>query len=152
MAPYSPPWIRACSTTGHLFVLSEGAISWVSKKQPVVALSTTEAEYIALSSATQDAVWLRRLMCDFTAVLQSPTVIKEDNQGTIAIAKNPTSHSRTKHIDIKYHFVREALQDGTIELVYCPTEKMVSDILTKPLSRGRFEELKSQMGLMDISE
>ena len=140
------------STTGNLFVMSSGAVRWVSRKQSVVALSTTEAEYIALSSATQETIWLRRLMSDFTAEQQLPTIIKEDNQGTIAVARNPISHSRTKHIDIKFHYIREALRDGAVDLIYCPTERMTADILTKPLSRGRFEELRSQMGLVDISE
>ena len=121
------------STTGNLFMMSGAAIAWSSKKQLVVALSTTEAEYVALSAATQEAVWLSRLLSDIKAPPQTPILIKEDNQGTIAIARNPVSHSRTKHIDIKFHYVREALEDGIIDLIYCPTEKMTADILTKPL-------------------
>ena len=135
------------STTGNLFMMSGGAVSWLSRKQPVVALSTTEAEYVALSTATQEAVWLRRLLSEIRATPMTPTTIKEDNQGTIAVAKNPIFHARTKHIDIKFHYVREALRDGIIELVYCPSENMAADILTKPLSRGRFESLRSEMGL-----
>ena len=96
------------STTGNLFMMSGAAITWSSKKQPVVALSTTEAEYVALSAATQEAVWLSRLLSDIKAPPQMPILIKEDNQGTIAIARNPVSHSRTKHIDIEFHYVREA--------------------------------------------
>ena len=93
------------STTGNLFMMSGAAITWSSKKQPVVALSTTEAEYVALSAATQEAVWLSRLLSDIKAPPQTLILIKEDNQGTIAIARNPVSHSRTKHIDIKFHYV-----------------------------------------------
>ena len=136
------------STTGNLFMMSGGAVSWLSRKQPVVALSTTEAEYIALSLATQEATWLKRLLSDITTSPSGPVTINEDNQGTIAVAKNPVSHARTKHIDIKYHYVREALQDGTIDLVYCPTENMIADIFTKPLSRNRFEILRTEMGLL----
>ena len=95
------------STTGNLFLVSGGAVSWLSRKQPVVALSTTEAGYVSLSTATQEALWLRRLLSEIKAIPAAPTVIKEDNQGTIAVAKNPISHARTKHIDIKFHFVRE---------------------------------------------
>ena len=116
------------STTGNLFIMSGGAVSWLSRKQPVVALSTTEAEYIAFSLATQEATWLKRLLSDITTSPSRPVTINEDNQGTIAVAKNPVSHARTKHIDNKYHYVREALQDGTIDLVYCPTENMIADI------------------------
>ena len=110
------------STTGSLIMMSGAAIDWISKKQPVVALSTTEAEYVALSAATQEAVWLSRLLTDIKAPPKAPILIKEDNQGTIAVARNPVSHNRTKHIDIKFHYVREALEDGIIDLTYCPTE------------------------------
>ena len=140
------------STSGNLFVMSGGAISWLSKKQPVVALSTTEAEYVALGAATQEVVWLRRLLSDIKAAPKMPTIISEDNQGTIAIARNPVYHARTKHIDIKYHYVREALMDGVIDLVYCPTQQMTADILTKPLSRDQFETLRHEMGLKDIPQ
>ena len=118
--------------------------------KPVVALSTTEAEYVALSAATQEVVWLNRFLSDIKAA-QMPVVIKEDNQGTIALAKNPISHNRTKHIDIKFHYVREALEDGIINLIYCPTEQMTADILTKPLIRQRFETLRLEMGLKNLT-
>ena len=123
------------STTGNLFMMSGAAIDWLSKKQPVVALSTTEAEYVALSAATQEVVWLSRLLTYIKAPLQRPILIKEDNQGTIAVARNPVSHKRTKNIDIKFHHVREALEDEIIDLMHCPTEQMTADILTKPLAR-----------------
>lgn len=138
------------STSGVLFLMAEGSISWLSKKQPIVALSTSEAEYVALSVATQEAVWLRRLFSDLRVDPQEPTMLMEDNQGTIAIAKNPISHARTKHIDIRYHYVREAVQAGVINLTYCPTEEMIADLLTKPLPRGRFEILRRAMGLESL--
>ena len=134
------------STSGNLFMMARGAISWVSKKQ---ATSTSEAEYVAPSSATQEAVWLRRLLADLGAVPADPTVLMEDNQSAIAIAQNPVAHARMKHIDIQYHYVREALHEGTIMLLYCPTSEMIADLLTKPLSRGQFERLRFSMG-MDI--
>ena len=138
------------STAGNLFMMSGAAIAWSSKKQPVVALSTTEAEYVALSAATQEAVWLSRLLSDIKAPPQTPILIKEDNQGTIAVARNPVSHSRTKHIDIKFHYVREALEDGIIDLIYCPTEQMTADILTKPLARKQFETFRLEMRLKNL--
>jgi len=135
------------STTGNVFMMAGGAVSWLSKKPATVALSTAEAEYIALSSITQEAVWIRRLLSDINSVLVGPTVIMEDNQGAIAIANNPVAHSRTKHIDIRYHFVREAVLNKTVELRYCPTEFMIADILTKSLSRERFETLRCVIGI-----
>ena len=105
------------STTGNVFLMAGGPISWLSKKQAVVALSTSEAEYVALSSATQEVVWLRKLLiADLKVALQQPTVLMEDNQGTIAIARNPVAHARTKHIDIRYHYIREAVQNGIVNL------------------------------------
>ena len=140
------------STTGNLFMMSGAAVDWLSKKQPVVALSTTEAEYIALCSATQETVWLNRLLTDIKAPPQKPILIKEDNQGTIAVANNPISHNRTKHIDIKFHYVREALEDNIVDLIYCPTEEMTADILTKPLARQQFETCRLKMGLKNLDK
>lgn len=135
------------STSGIAFLLGNGAISWQSQKQGTIALSTVEAEYVALSGATQEAIWLRRLMRDLSTSVEKPTVIMEDNQGAIALAGNPIGHKRTKHIDIRYHFIREKVQDGTIVLEYCPTKEMVADILTKALPRERFEVLRRGLGL-----
>lgn len=137
------------STTGNLHMMAEAAIGWLSKKQRVVALSTSEAEYIALSTAAQETIWLRRLLKDLNAGQSTPTTIMEDNQGAIAIAQNPVSHNRTKHIDIRYHFIRETVQSGEIRLHYCPTKDMIADLLTKPLSRQVFELLRSNMGMAD---
>ena len=136
------------STSGNVFLMSNGAISWTSQKQPTVALSTAEAEYIALCFATQESVWLRQLCKDLQIQCSSPITIHEDNQGTIAMSKNPILHKRTKHIDIKFHFVREKIQDKTIELKYCPTHEMVADIFTKPLPRGQFEKVRERLGLI----
>ena len=136
------------STTGNIFIMSGGAISWISQKQTTVALSTVEAEYVALGSATQEAIWLQRLMSDLNIGQEKPTVIREDNQGAIAIAKHPIGHKRTKHIDIKHHFIREAVHTGTIVLEYCPSNQMIADILTKPLPKPRFEQLRERLGLI----
>ena len=92
------------------------AISWQSQKQQTVALSTSEAEYIALGLATQEAIWLRRLLNDLHINTKEATEILEDNQGAIAMTKNPIGHKRTKHIDIKHHFIRENVQAETITI------------------------------------
>ena len=97
------------STSGYVFMVANGVISWGSKKQSTVAKSTTEAEYVALSQATQEAIWLRRLLSDLGCKADGPTLINEDNQGAIEIARNPKFHNRTKHIDTTYHFIREKI-------------------------------------------
>ncbi len=135
------------STSGNLFLMAGGPVSWLSKKQAIVALSTCEAEYVALSTATQETIWLRRLLDSLKTSPSGAITVMEDNQGAIAIAKNPVAHARTKHIDIRYHFIRETIQEGLIELHYCPTEKMLADILTKPLSKGRFHFIREAMGI-----
>ena len=138
------------STSGNVFLLAKGAVSWLSKKQATVALSTAEAEYVALSAATQEAIWLRRLLTDVGEPLEDPIVINEDNQGAIAMAKNPVGHARTKHIDIRYHFVREGVQNGAIILKYVATGEMIADILTKPLPRHSFEKLVLELGMKTV--
>ena len=139
------------STTGNLFLMTGGPISWLSKKQAVVALSTSEAEYVALSSAIQEVVWLRKLLIsDIQVTSRDPTLLMEDNQGAISIAKNPVAHSRTKHIDIRYHYIREAIQEAIVNISYCPTEQMVADLLTKPLPKERFKELRDAMGMVEL--
>ena len=137
------------STTGNVFIMSNGAISWLSKKQTTVALSTTEAEYVALSSAAQEAVCLRSLLDDLHIDISKPTLIYEDNQSAIAVAMSQnTVQKRRKHIDVRHHFIQEAIQNGTICVHYCPTDHMIADILTKPLARGQFETLRTRLGLV----
>ena len=135
------------STSGFLFQVGGTAVSWKSKKQSCVALSTAEAEYMALTAAAQEAVWLRQLQSDLIKTSNSPTTIFEDNQSAICMAKNYVFHGRTKHIGIKYHYIREKVNDKSIELKYCPTEEMTADVLTKGLNRDKFEKLRDKMGL-----
>ena len=134
------------STSGYVFYLNDGLISWSSKKQGTVALSTTEAEYMALAHTTKEAMWLRTLLSEL-GFDQGTTIVYEDNQSCIAMAKNPVHHARSKHIDIQHHFVREKVESGDIEVVYLPTEDMVADALTKPLPHPKFGKLVGQMGL-----
>ena len=137
------------SQSGYLFTVCGGVISWASKKQSVVALSSTEAEYIAASLASQEAVWLRSLLGDISFVQKEPTVIKEDNQGTIALSRNPKYHPRTKNIDIKCHFIRDKVEKKELVLQYCPTEQMLADLITKPLGKTLFQRLRGIMGVKD---
>ena len=136
------------STSGYMFQIGGTAVSWRSKKQTTVALSTAEAEYVALAGATQEAVWMRQLTADLNGEpATKPTVVFEDNQAAIAMAKNPQFHGRSKHISIKYHFVRDKVNDGTINISYCPTTEMIADILTKGLPTGTFNKLRKMIGL-----
>lgn len=125
------------STTGYCASLSTGSslISWKSRKQPTVALSTCEAEYIALASAIQECMYLQQLLKGMDTYKYAPTKVYDDNQGAIALARNPVNRQRCKHIDIKYHFIRETVSSGKISLEYCPTDDMIADLLTKPATK-----------------
>ena len=138
------------STSGYIFLLGGAAISWKSCKQTCVALSTAEAEYVALSAAAQEAMWLQRLVSDLLNKSIQETVIFEDNQSAICLAKNQQVHGRSKHIDIKYHFVRDMVEAGRLELVYCASEDMIADMLTKGLSTKQFEKLRELSGVNEL--
>ena len=136
------------STSGYIFQIGGGAVTWKSKKQGCVALSTAEAEYIALSSAAQESVWLRQLTSELGSPPKTPTTIFEDNQSAIAMSKNPQFHGRAKHIDIKHHFIREQVNNNIVKIKYCPTEEMVADIFTKGLSCEQFCKLRKKAGII----
>ena len=140
------------STSGYIFKLSGAGISWKSKKQGSVALSTAEAEYIALLGAVQEAIWIRQLVTELSGRHKPTkgTVIYKDNQSAISLAKNPQFHGRAKHIDLRRHFIRERVTDKSIELKYCPTEDMIADMLTKGLSHNNLEKLRRMAGLTPI--
>ena len=104
------------SVTGYAFKLAGGAISWQSKKQKTVALSTVEAEYMATTQATKEAIWWRSYLAGLGYDMTQPTTLLSDSQGSIALAKNPDHHARTKHIDVQYHFIRQHLATTTILL------------------------------------
>jgi hypothetical protein len=134
------------STTGFVIRLANGPISWKSKTQTAVTLSTCEAEYTALASTIQELVYILQLTTTAKLPLQSNKVyLYEDNQGTMFLANNQATTNRRKHIDIKLHFVREVLNKGQIVLRYCPTNQMLADILTKALPRVRFKHLATQV-------
>ena len=139
------------STSGYAFLLGGAAISWKSNKQTCVALSTAEAEYVALSAAAQEAVWLQQLVSDMVNKNIRETTILEDNQSAICLAKNQQVHGRTKHIDIKYHFIRDMVQAGRIKLIYCASEDMVADMFTKGLPIKQFEKLRQMTGIAELT-
>ena len=133
------------STTAYIFMIAGGAVSWASKLQTTVALSSTEAEYMAACAAVQEAVHLRQLLGDVGYEQEGASVIYEDNQGCIWLANNPVVHKRSKHIDIRHHFTREKVESGEVRLEYVATEHQLADLLTNALHRVRLEVLRSQV-------
>jgi len=117
-----------------------GAVTWSSKKQPIITLSTTEAEYIMAAHAMKEAMWLCTFMGEITMLPTAMTTIHCDNQSVIALSKDRQYHVRTKHIDIHFHFIHKAVEDGMILLTYCPMQIMMADLLTKPLNHTKTEE------------
>ena len=141
------------STSGYVFQIGGGAVSWRSKKQTSVALSTAEAEYVALASATQEALWMRQLSAELNGKLPTEAiVIFEYNQSAIAMTKNPQFHGRSKHIEIKYHFIRDKVAEGIVKIQYCPTTEMIADMLTKALPKDVFAKLRVMIGLNYCSD
>jgi hypothetical protein len=139
------------SVTGYAFILGGGTVSWQAKKQHTVALSSVEAEYMAASQAAKEALWLRALLRELGMHTSSPTTLCSDSQGSIALSKNPEHHARSKHIDIRHHFIREQVAAGSINLVYVPTEDMAADVLTKPLNRTKHFRMLDILGVTSAS-
>jgi len=135
------------STSGYVFLMCGAAISWSSKLQTSPALSSTEAEYMACTHTAQEAIWLRQLLEQLVFKQSSPTDLLGDNQGAIALAKNPGDHPRTKHIELRYHFIRFAISDGHILLDYIPTSEMAADGLTKGLGGEKHSIFLHMLGL-----
>jgi hypothetical protein len=135
------------STTGHVFYLGSTVFSWTSKKQAIVALSSCEAEYVAISSAVCEAIWLRNLLESLNHTQEKFTVIYVDNKSAIKLSKNPVQHGRSKHIDTRFHFLRDHVKQKTIELEYCDTKEQVADIFTKPLPVAPFNMLREMLGM-----
>ena len=150
------------STSGYVFKVLGCTVSWSSKKQLSVALSSTESEYVALSSACSEACWLQRLYEDFDirndcdgsegdeSRRGKSVIIYEDNQSAIKVSKNPEQHTRMRHIDVRHHFIREKVSEGTVEVKYLPTHEQVADVLTKPLGWVLFGEFRKHLGVIKM--
>jgi len=135
------------SMTGYIVLLADGPVAWSARKQPLIALSTAEAEYIALTTIGHKIMYLQLLIEELYESPSPPTPVYCDNQAAIALTSNSKFHSRTKHIDLCYHFVRFHVQNGTFALTYCPTEENVADALTKALPHPRLKKLRELMKL-----
>ena len=131
--------------------MGAGAISWSLKKQHVVALSSTEAEYIVQMYMAKEALWLRSFLRELRSAPDDPLILNCDNQGVITLTKDNKFHACTKHIDMCYHFVREVVEDGKVAVQYIPTRDNVSDIFTKPLTKAKFRELTELLRLRVIT-
>jgi len=136
------------SRTGMVSKFSGGAISWMSQKQKSVVLSTTEAEYVAASESAKELIWLKRLLGDITT-FETPSLLV-DNASAVKLAKNPEYHKRSKHVDVRYHFVREKFIEGELHIKHVPGTLQVADIMTKPLASVRFKELCNLLGLFSF--
>jgi hypothetical protein len=135
------------STSGLIVKVGSGAISWASKLQQVVTLSTTEAEYISATAAGQEILWLRNLMSEMGYPVQGPSTLHLDNQSAIAVTRNPEHHGRMKHLDLRHYWLRDTVKAGLIDVKYIPTKQMPADIMTKALSRGSVVEMREMLGL-----
>ena len=137
------------STSGYIFCLGTKVTSWSSKKQKVVALSTAEAEYISSTAAACEALWLRRLLQDLQDKQEDATTLFCDNMSAIAMSKNPVFHARSKHIELKYHFIRELVENEDINLEFCKTGEQLADVFTKPLPAEKFIFFRDMLGVQD---
>ncbi|KAK9098657.1 hypothetical protein Syun_025702 [Stephania yunnanensis] len=140
------------STSGYVFLLNNGVISWSSKKQSCIALSTMEAEFVACSAAVQEAVWLRRFLSHlgFDKDASSPVLVNCDSQAAIAFTRDPKYHSKTKHIDTKYNFVRDMIAQKEVKVQYISMQKMIADPFTKPIPRDAFNGHMKSLGLRRV--
>lgn len=148
-ANWAEKYVSRKSNSGYVFFLHGGLVSWACRKQTCVALSSTEAEFVALSEACQEAFWLKRLLNDMQQNITTAITIYEDNQSCLNLIKEEKLSNRTKHIDTRYIFVKDYIDKGIITCEYCPTEKMLADLLTKPLAASKHIEMTKQCGLYD---
>jgi hypothetical protein len=142
------------STSGYVFFLYGAPITWKTSRQHTIALSSTESEYYGLTNAAKEAIWFQTLLTElkYQGTEYIPTHIYGDNQGSLALAENPEFHQRTKHIDIKYHFIRQQVEKGTIHLSYISTADMIADGMTKPLTAVKHAHFIQQLGLTTAAQ
>ncbi|KAF4621852.1 hypothetical protein D9613_012077 [Agrocybe pediades] len=136
--------------SGYAFLLHGGAVSWSTKRQEIISLSTTESEYIAATYAAKEALWLRSLISQLFDTTLDATALFSDNQSAIALTKDHQYHARTKHIDIRFHFIRWIVENGSLRLIYCPTDEMVADTFTKALPSPKVKHFAAELGLVSV--
>ena len=136
------------STTGYVFTIGGTTVSWISKLQQIVALSTTESEYVAITEGSKELIWLKRLMEELGKV-QEDAKLWSDSQSAIHLAKNSAFHSRTKHIKLRYHFIRSALEDGSVSLGKIHTSQNPADMFTKVVTKEKLGSCSTWIGLKE---
>ncbi|XP_045809810.1 uncharacterized mitochondrial protein AtMg00810-like [Trifolium pratense] len=140
------------STSGYVFMIGSKAVSWSSKKQPIVTLSTTEAEFIAAANCACQAIWLSRLIAHISSDIKECITIFCDNSSSIKLSRNPVMHGRSKHIDVRFHFLRDLTKDGKIQLQHCSFFEQIGDIMTKALSLDNFCRIRELLGLCKLED
>ncbi|XP_074322759.1 secreted RxLR effector protein 161-like [Apium graveolens] len=140
------------STGGMAFYLDESLITWVSQKQRCVALSSCETEFMAATAAACQGIWLHSLLSQIMNIKAGPVVLYIDNRSAIDLAKNPVFHGHSKHIDVRYHFIRKCVEKGSIVIRHVNTEAQRADILTKPMSIVKFERMRQLLGVKDLNQ
>ena len=138
------------AVSGYAFLIHGGAISWSAKRQEIVSLSTTESEYVAATSAAKEALWLHSLITQLFGTTLDATTLFSDNQSAIVLTKDHQYHARTKHIDIRFHFIRWIIEEGSLQLIFCPTTDMVADALTKALPSPKVKHFAAELGLVSV--
>jgi hypothetical protein len=138
------------STSGGAFFLGNSLVAWLSKKQGSISLSTTETEYIATATCCTQVLWMIQTLANLEVKYTTPIPIYCDNTSAISVSKNPVFHSKTKHIPIKYHFLREQLTNQIVQVHYIPTTEQIAYIFTKPLAKTPFEYLRHKLGIISF--
>jgi len=139
------------STSGYVFLMSGGVVAWSSRKQPIVTLSTIEAEYVAITTCACQAIWMKRILKEIGHEQDEEMVLFCDNTSTIKLSNNAVMHGKSKPIRVRYHFLRELTKEGVIKLVCCSTEEQLADIMTKPLKMTSFQRIREAFGMSVVN-
>ena len=138
------------STSGYVFIMAGASVTWASRCQELVTLSTTESEYVAAATAAREALWLKKLLKDLGYQCESGIVLHVDNQSAICLTKDSRNHRRTKHIDTRYHFLKERCDSGDISVIHVSSKEQKADVFTKALPKGLFKKMRESLGLVEI--
>ncbi|WVZ22264.1 hypothetical protein V8G54_000808 [Vigna mungo] len=147
---YGGDAVERKSTSGYIYFLNKAPVSWCSKKQTIVVLSSYEAEYVAGCYAACQGIWLKELLAELKVISGNFVQVRMDNTSAVNLARNPVSHGRSKHIEVKYHFLRDMVNKGRVELSYCKSEEQWADLFTKSVAGDRFEVLKQEIGVVSL--